>query len=56
MNVDNEPDLETLIHYRNMTYQDRVIQEMAEGYPIYLDNDLFEHIRYEVKQIFKGAL
>ena len=55
MNVDNEPDLETLIHYRNMTYQDRVIQEMTESFPIRLENDIFEHIRYEVQQIFKGV-
>lgn len=55
MNVDNNPDLEDLIHYRNMTYQDRVIQWLIDSF-IHLDTNLYNSVDYEVKQIFKGEI
>lgn len=54
MNVDNEPDLETLISYREQTYQDRVIQWLIDA-GIYLDTDTYNHIEYEIKQLLKEA-
>ena len=54
MNFDHDCDLETLIEYRNQTYIERVITDLVEKAPIYYEDDIFNNIKFYVKDIFKA--
>lgn len=53
MNFDHDCDLETLIMYRGETYPERVIMDLVENAPIHYEDQMYNNIRYYVKDIFK---
>ena len=53
MNFDYDCDLETLIMYRGQTYPERIITDLIENAPIHYEDEMYNSIRYYVKDIFK---
>lgn len=54
MNFDHDGDWdnETMIYRRDMSYEQSVLLTMTEDFPIYLDDETYNTLRYEVRRIF----